>query len=341
MDGPDPAAVLGAFRIPGRAVEMVEVTGAWSNRVFRLTTDTNRFAVKQLGNPWGYDEGGDNGWRDWLDVAWRFEREAFSAGVEMPEPIANPADGSCIAWVEQSADGEAVPVRLHRWVDGAPLGPGPVDRSVAVWAGRVLAVLHGLRFQPAQRSVFPDLDTETVEQWPLLVQSAVDARASWAGLLVEAEAAVWAVADLARSAPPPDEPEPMSHGEVDQTNIVRSPRGPVLCDWDVAAPVVPRQELVNVAMSLSDWKRVHIARAVLAAYEQAAERRVEVSPADLGPSMLRRVDWIRFHVERAIGVRLASPGEQAASDGLVPGLLRQLPHQAYVAQRIHELLAHG
>src|SRR5262245_41970905 len=39
---PDPAAVLDAFGIAGRAVELVELPGASLNRVYRLTTDSNR-----------------------------------------------------------------------------------------------------------------------------------------------------------------------------------------------------------------------------------------------------------------------------------------------------------
>jgi Ser/Thr protein kinase RdoA (MazF antagonist) len=333
-DGPDPAAVLAAFGIRGRAVDMVEVTGAWSNRVFRLTTSSSRFAVKQVLNPWD-----DDGWQAWLDVAWRFERRAYEAGVDMPEPIPNPADGSCLAWVESASNGVPVPVRLHRWVEGVPLGPGPVDRTVAEWAGRLLAELHGLEFQPAERSVFPALHTGTADKWPDLIRAAVDARAPWAGLLVEAQPAVATIAELVRGAELPQGPDPMSHADFDQKNIVRTPRGTVLCDWDVAAPVVPRQELAEAAMSMADWRRVHIARAVVGAYASATGRRIEVSPADLGPAMMRSLDWIRFNVERAIEARPASPYERGASSGLVPDLLQQLPNQAYVAQRVDELLA--
>ncbi|HYJ67831.1 MAG TPA: aminoglycoside phosphotransferase family protein [Nocardioidaceae bacterium] len=332
MDAPEPAAVLAAFRIPGPAVDMSEVSGAWSNRVFRLTTARSRYAVKQILNPWG-----DAGWQAWLDVAWQFERRAYEAGVEMPQPIPNPADGSCLAWVEAS-NGRPVPVRLHRWVDGAALGSEPVDRATAQWAGRVLAVLHGLQFQPAERSVFPALHTGTADTWPDLIRASVDARSPWAGLLVEAEPAVGVIADLVRDAELPEGPDPMSHADFDQKNIVRSPRGPVLCDWDVAAPVVPRQELAEAAMSMASWKRVHIARIVVASYEAIAGRRVKVEPADLGPAMMRSLDWIRFNVERAIGTRPASPHERAASSSLVPSLLQQLPNQAYVAQRVADLL---
>jgi len=177
---PDPAAVLDAFGIAGRAVELVELPGASLNRVYRLTTDSNRFAVKEVLNPWG-----DAGWRDWLDVAWRFELRAYDAGVEMPEPIPNPVDSGCLAWID-GPDGNLLAVRLHRWVDGKPHGPGPADRGVAEWAGRVLATLHELDPRPVEVAGLPSRDRETVERWPELVRLAYSARAHWTGLMVQA-----------------------------------------------------------------------------------------------------------------------------------------------------------
>jgi aminoglycoside phosphotransferase (APT) family kinase protein len=331
---PDPAAVLDAFGIHGRAVEMVEVSGAWSNRVYRLTTGQSRFAVKEILNPWG-----DAGWRDWLEVAWRFELQAYAAGIEMPEPIPNPVDGGCLARIDGLDGADPIAVRLHRWVDGRTHDPGPASRPVAEWAGRVLATLHGLDPRPVEVGGLPSRDRETVERWPELVSLAQDARARWAGLMVQAEPVIRTIAALADEAGEFGEPEVMSHGDIDQKNIVLSPAGPVLCDWDSAAPHAPRQELVDAAMSLAAWKRFHVARAVIASYEAATGRQVSVNAADLGPSMLSSLDWIRFNVERALGVRSASPHEQTSSDGLVAGLLQQLPHQAYVAQQAPELLA--
>ena len=329
---PDPALVLDAFGIAGRAVELVELPGPSSNRVYRLTTDSNRFAVKEVLNPWG-----DPGWRDWLDVAWRFELQAYAAGVEMPEPIPNPVDGGCLAWID-GPDGDLLAVRLHRWADGKPHDSGPASRRVAEWAGRVLATLHELDPRPVAVAGLAPRDRETLERWPELVSLAQDARARWTGLMVQAEPVVETIAALAETAGEDGEPEVMSHGDIDQKNIVLSAAGPVLCDWDSAAPHAPRQELVDVAMSLAGWKRFHIARAVIASYEEASGRQVAVRSADLGPSMLSSLDWIRFNIERALGVRTASPHERASSDGLVAGLLQQLPHQAYVAQQAGALL---
>jgi hypothetical protein len=105
--------------------------------------------------------------------------------------------------------------------------------------------------------------------------------------------------------------------------------------------VVPRRELADVAMSLAAWKRVHIARTVVASYEIASGRDIEIWPSDLAPGLMDSLGWIRFNVERAIGARAASPAERTMSGLLVPSLLQRLPHQTYLAQQVRELLAHG
>jgi Ser/Thr protein kinase RdoA (MazF antagonist) len=140
---------------------MDAVSGAWSNRVYRLETTRASFAVKEMCNPWA-----DARWQEWLDEAWTFERRAIAAGVPAPEPIPSVADGACLAWVD--TQGERVPLRVHRWVDGVPARDGPVDNDVADWAGRVLATLHRLGVQPGDRTVFPVPNTETADRWPEL-----------------------------------------------------------------------------------------------------------------------------------------------------------------------------
>lgn len=324
-EAPRPDAVLAAFGLKGTAVDMARVGRAWSNRVYRLTTDDSSFAVKQLRNPWD-----DPRWRQWLAEAWRFERRAHAAGLTMPEPIVRPQDGECLAWVETVSGTEKVPVRLHRWVDGLPAPLSPVDEDVARWAGRLLATLHGWAIVAEDRSIFPVPDCTTADQWSELVDAAQRRKASWASSLADQTTTVEAIACLARAAPRP-ESEVMSHGDLDQKNIVLGGSGPVLCDWDVAAPLVPRQELADVAMSLAGWSNAGVARQVVAAYRAAGGAAFTLAPSDLGVSLMSGLDWLAFNVERAIGTRPAEPAEEALGDQLVPDLLTALPGQVATA----------
>ena len=76
--------------------------------------------------------------------------------------------------------------------------------------------------------------------------------------------------------------EVLSHGDIDQKNMICTSRGPVLCDWDLVTPVVPRRELADVALSMGGWRDAAIARQVVRAYRRAGGDDSPFEPADLG-----------------------------------------------------------
>jgi Ser/Thr protein kinase RdoA (MazF antagonist) len=334
-DDPDPGAVISAFGLPGAATAWVPVGGAWSNRVYRLDAGRRRYAVKELRNSWAHSR-----WQDWLAESWSLEREAIAAGVAAPQPVPNPHDGSCFAWV--SRRDPMLPmaaVRVHQWVQARAFGLGPVDPQVARWAGRVLAALHGLQIRPRDRTVFPVPDTDTASRWPELTDRAERSGVAWAHLLQAAAPAVTLIAELARSAGYLPDQEVMTHGDIDQKNLIASASGPVLCDWDLAVPLVPRRELADVALSLACWDDFSIAREIVSSYRRAGGDDIPVDSSDVGQSLMSGLDWIAFNVERAIGLRPATAAERARAHKLAPRLLAAIPTEVSVAIRISDVLA--
>jgi Ser/Thr protein kinase RdoA (MazF antagonist) len=334
VSAPAAEAILEAFGLPGSLVAMTAVTGAWSNRVYRLETTRAAFAVKEMCNPWA-----DDRWQGWLDEAWSFEGHALAAGVSAPEPVPSALDGGCLAWVDRTDGGAPAPVRVHRWVDGVPASPAPVDDAVADWAGRVLATLHDLGVEPLDGTVFPIPNTDTADRWSELCEAAHRAGAAWADGLDGIGAAVAIAAGLAREAGRGLDAEVMTHGDIDQKNLILTPDGPVLCDWDVALPLVPRRELADVALSLGAWDRFDVSRRVIRAYAAAGGGDTAVDPSALGQSLMTGLDWIAFNVECAIGQRSAQPERAALAHKLVPELLAEFPRQIAVALRVGEALA--
>jgi aminoglycoside phosphotransferase (APT) family kinase protein len=330
--GPEPRAVVSAFGLPGSVAEWREVGGAWSNRVFRLATSEGVFAVKQMRNPWLIER-----WAEWLDEAWKFELRAIAAGVPAPVPVANPLTGGCLAWVP-AVGAESVPVRVHQWADAVPLGSGVVTAETARWAGRILATLHGLRIQPEDRSLFPIPDATTAGRWPELTDAARRAKAPWAGLVTAAAPSAALIADLTQSAGFRPAEEVMSHGDVDQKNMLGTELGPILCDWDVASPVVPRRELADAALSMGCWRDFAIAREVIASYRASGGDDRDFEPDDLGQPLATGLDWVAMNIDRVLGLRPASAAEIAQAGQLLPGLLTALPRDVETAQRITELL---
>jgi aminoglycoside phosphotransferase (APT) family kinase protein len=330
-DAPDPKAVIEAFGLPGPVTGWEPVGGAWSNRVYRLDAGGRRYAVKELRNPWA-----DPRWQEWLAEAWSFEQQAIAAGAEAPRPVPNPADGTCLAWVRRLGESEhdQAPVRVHHWTEGVPAGPGPVDRETARWAGRTLATVHGLRITPRNRDLFPVTGTAAAARWPELTEAARRSREPWTAAMEAATPAVTLIADLVRSAGFRPDQEVMTHGDIDQKNLLLATAGPVLCDWDLAAPLVPRRELADVAMSLAAWTDLDIAREVVRSYRERGGDDTAIGPPDLGQSMMIGLDWAAFNVERAIGLRAVSAQEASLARELVPGLLAAISVQAAVAVRI-------
>ena len=333
-DEPDPAAVIAAFGLAGPVTGWSPVGGAWSNRVFRLEAAGRRYAVKEMRNPWA-----DPHWQQWLAESWVFEQRAMAAGVAAPRPVPDPASGSCLAWVSRRdpALGDAA-VRVHHWVHGNPAGPGPVTADTARWAGQTLATLHGLRIRPRDRRLFPVPNTETARRWPELAEAAQRSGAAWAHLLTAAAPAVAVIAELATSAGYRPGQEVITHGDIDQKNLITTANGPVLCDWDLATPLVPRHELADVAMSLGCWENFAISRQVLRSYRQAGGDSTPIGPSDLGQPLMTGLDWAVFNVERAIGLRPATETEIRLARTLTPGLLAAIPHQVSVTMRISGIL---
>jgi thiamine kinase-like enzyme len=156
--------------------------------------------------------------------------------------------------------------------------------------------------------------------------------------LGEVAEAVAVIADLARAGGDHPDEEVMTHGDVDQKNIVLGRSGPVLCDWDLVVPLVPRRELADAALSLGAWRQLDVAKEVVTAYCRARGTAITIEPADLGQSMMTGLDWIGFNVERAIGLRHAGPEKSDTAQRVLPQLLEDLPKKVDLALEVGDAL---
>ena len=273
--------MVAAFGLAGPVAGWDPVGGAWSNRVFRLEAAGRRYAVKEMRNPWA-----DPHWEQWLAEAWVFERRAMAAGVAAPQPVPDPASGSCLAWVSRRdpALGDAA-VRVHHWVAGNPAGPGPVTADTARWAGQTLATLHGLRIRPRDRSLFPVPNTETARRWPELAEAA---QRSGRAVGPPADRSSTGGGDdrgtghVGRLPARPGSDHTRRYRPEEPHHHQRTARCCATGTWP--SPLVPRRELADVAMSLGCWENFAISRQVLRSYRQAGGDSTPIGPSDLGPA---------------------------------------------------------
>jgi aminoglycoside phosphotransferase (APT) family kinase protein len=323
-DAPDPRAVLRAFGLAGEVTAYAEVSGGWSNRVWRLSTTGGDYAVKELRNAWGEPR-----WLDWLAEGWRLERAALAAGIAAPEPVMAP-DGGCLLDVERADGSGAAPVRLHRWVEAATVARDVVDPALARWVGGTLAALHGLALKPERPDLYAGrTGLTTAAVWPDLVARSRAAAAPWADALEVAEPVARRASGLLVDG---DRPQVLVHGDVDQKNLLVGPAGPLLLDWDVVLPAVPAPDLAHAAVTMAAWRDARVAGAVVSAYAAASGTAYDPRPGDLGPALASRLGWIRFTVDRALDTH-ARTGAWPADAPDVEGLLVDLERRTSLAER--------
>lgn len=324
---------MAAFGLQGSPLALNPVAGAWSHRVYLLVTSRGRYAVKHLLDPWQ-----DPNWRAWIHEASLFELAAFDAGVAMPRPILT-AGGEVIAQVESGDGARRLPVRLHEWVEGRPCPPGPVDREVARRVGADLARMHVLNHRARRPAVFPQATADTFDRWPLLVERVRRQDPGLADRLVALEPSLDQMRGLFDAAKTNFHDDPMSHGDVDQKNILLVADGSVLCDWDVAAPWDRRAELARTAMSLAAWQRPDIARSTITAYaSNGGDADLPLAPHDLAVDFVLGIDWLTLCIERATGLRAADDTSRRQNEQLVRDLLIATPRQVAIALDIERWL---
>lgn len=288
--------VLAAFGLAGKIISAERVGRAWSNRVFRVSTTAGEYAIKQLINQWQEPD-----WLAWLEEAAAFELRAAEAGIAMPRPITSP---SGMIFVDVGPD----TFRAHKWIRGAPCPDGPVDEDTAGRLGAELARIHALQLLPTRTDVFPTWSRSNIDGWDDLVARLGVHDQRLAALAAAAAPAVRRLGALVDRCETDFTGQPMSHGDVDQKNLIMTTSGPVLCDWDVSGPWPPRQELARTALSLAAWSVPAVARAVIAGYRGAGGQAYEIGPEDLGMDMSIGLDWTVLCLERAAGLR--DDGEQ-------------------------------
>jgi hypothetical protein len=120
-------AVVEHFRLGRSLAPAVRVPGGLSNELWRVVTESGRYAVKRMVASVDRPDFVAN-----IEASSQIERRACAGGVPMPRPIAEPVSGGALARVGESL------VRVHEWVD-----PTPGDISVLEVMG-LLGRIHAV-----------------------------------------------------------------------------------------------------------------------------------------------------------------------------------------------------
>jgi Ser/Thr protein kinase RdoA (MazF antagonist) len=310
MPGPEEIAL--AFELGTPDGDLVHVRRGDAD-AWRLNTSTGSYFVK------GYLPAVD---LRQLAVAMAFERRALAAGVDMPEPI-TPAD-PLLGWVTRVDDRL---FRVYRWIEHSQ-----PDQDVSAWLGRTMAQVHQL--QPLGAGGLPEWWRQTPpETWEGWFAKARSREAPWApgsDSLPHILAVTARIAELCDDVPD----LVTTHGDFKTHNIVVSPSGPVLVDWDSVRTDSAAFDAGRSAYVVRGGEPEQIKR-ILTAYVAAGGDLGWVG-ADLFLSVARNVvQVLAEHIRVALGETTAARwmGDRTTIETAIGTTLRELPGKLHQLQR--------
>lgn len=260
-----------------------------------------------------------------LEAAMAFEREAFEAGVDMPEPIqpAEAVNGN--GWLTEI---EGRLFRAYRWVESRPVRS---DDDISGWLGGTMARIHRLR--PLPNTGLPGWWRGAIQPqdaWEESIAAAAGRGKPWAELasdrlphILERTNRIERLCD-GTVTPPPD--CVTTHGDFKTHNLLMTSTGPLLIDWDSVRVDSAALEAARVAYIFGAGELDAMQR-VLRPYV-AAGGDLEWAGEDALLSVTRHdLQGLYVRIQAALGRHSVEwwMGDDEAIDQNITELLRDLP----------------
>ncbi|NYH91967.1 phosphotransferase [Actinopolymorpha rutila] len=223
------------------------------SQTWRLTTSAGRFLVKEL---WP-DE--DRPWADELNWRRTFEERVAAAGIRIPPPVPPPT--KAYGWTSRVAGRGAY--RVTEWVEHRKV---TADDDLSDWLGRVLAVLHSFEPYPSDTGdLEPFYYVHPADRWREWAAQARRQGRPWAtefagrldGYLRQTERLRTTYSGIGDHV--------LTHRDMVPFNVLMTPTGPVLTDWDVIGPDSASLETGFAAVTFA-YRDPRLVRRTLASY---------------------------------------------------------------------------
>lgn len=267
------------------------------------------------------------------------ERAAVASGIELAQPVEPPAGHETIGYWARLGDRW---VRVHEHLAGEHPGR-PFALDAATWLGGVVARLAALDL-PADVRADDSRPLYPAAEWAPWLADADRAGLTSARTMRAAMPVVTSATALVEDALATGVVSRLMHRDLADRNVLRTPAGHRLVDWDHAGPEVPWWEAVAVAMHAAqadDLAEPDPAtfRAVIDGY---ADRGGPIGPADhsaFAGLVWSQVAYTAYVLWVACGHRGGDAVRRAGADRDVIRMTRLLTHTVSGLDRWVSVLA--
>jgi Ser/Thr protein kinase RdoA (MazF antagonist) len=303
-----------AFGLGGLSRAPEPLPGGGPALRWRVTTERGSWMVKTHEAPEARHLHG-------MLVSSALELAAYRAGAAMPRPVGRP-DAEAGLWHRV---GDTY-VRAAEWVEGTP--PPVNTRALGAWLGRTMATIERLDL-PGDPSAEGAYVLHPMADWHRWIDAGAAAgvldRAETAEVKATVAEATGLVEAGLRSASAAGQVFRVVHRDTNARNILLTARGPVLVDFDSAAPEVPWWEAVYQALDFARHDMPGMVHTVLDAFVEAGGARGPAEPEAFAGLVRGVLSGFAHHLRLAAGCEPATASRRAAEVQRIRPFIAGLP----------------
>lgn len=241
MNAENARHICAYFGLGGMIAQPMRVYGGLLHRMWKIQTEKGAYAVKQLSADIDLKNDLINRNYEFTeDIASRFAMQGI------PAVVALKAEGSYLHEIAETY------FLVYPWVNGSILDAKVISESHALKMAEMLAKIHRINLtipsshEAGAPSYHPDSLLQSLAKAEIFNCSFV------ADLLIH-KPALLAMSDAyVRSIEPLKQTLVMTHGDMDQKNVLwDGDQQPILIDWEAATWVNPSYDLINLALNWS------------------------------------------------------------------------------------------
>ena len=310
----DIKVLFNKYKIGNVVLEPSIISGGLMHKMFKVTTETNIYAVK------------------WLNPS-IMQRKGVMENMIHSELIANAFSKHLPAIAALNIDGEIV---LHsnnkyymifNWMEGSSIFPPFINEKHYHSIGSLLGKIHKLNI------VIPEVKKENSESiiynWQYLLIKGTELKAFWIDIYATIiDKLIYWNNLVNESNSKLSEFMVISHRDLDPKNVMWHHDLPYLIDWEAAGYVNPYQELLEV---LNYWTRNEQGelektnfKILLSAYKEYMSTQTADWDCILNSGYAGMLGWLEYNLKRALAMESADEEEKILGAEQVIGTIKEL-----------------
>ncbi len=272
--------------------EALRVVGGLLHRMWKINTTSGMYAVKELSADQIQDEAVKRHYEWTEEVAARFAEQG------LPAIAALKSQGKHLLEIEGAY------FLVYPWVEGIVIDSKCISQVHALKIAEVLAQIHCTHLVGLSMAKLPEM-LYTAEQLQAIFKKAEAFRCPFAADLRAHEPDLLAMQEAhARSIAPLKQHEVLTHGDLDQKNVLwTQAKQPILIDWEAASLINPTYDLINTALNWSGIITAQFDQDLFLQMIRRYQHAGGVIDKKLLPSALDGayswINWMVYNIERA------------------------------------------